>query len=93
MKPKRIVDLELISYVKTLPCIACGERGGDAHHVTTVGAGGNDLPDNLIPLDRKHHSEWHSIGPSRMVEKYPSIRLWLECAKREDVLERISKWT
>lgn len=88
---QRVVDLNLIETVRTLPCMACGITPSQAHHVTTVGAGGGDIPENLMPLCAKHHSEWHTAGPSVMVKKYPSVYHWLRIAKRDDVFCRINK--
>tara|TARA_R100001463_G_scaffold115919_4_gene171160 strand:+ start:1614 stop:2609 length:996 start_codon:yes stop_codon:yes gene_type:complete len=36
-------------------------RVSDAHHLTTKGAGGPDA-ENLVPLCRVHHNEFHSMG-------------------------------
>jgi hypothetical protein len=89
MKTKRIVNRELISLVKTLPCVACGRNpGGDAHHVTTVAAGGDDVAENLMPLCRTDHQEWHRRGPSHMIRTYGGVKTWLELAGRKDVFRR-----
>ena len=91
MKSKRIVDEELLSVVRGLPCIACRQTPVHAHHVTSRGAGGHDTAENLMPLCVQHHAEWHQGGPGKMVRTYPSVRYWLEAAERWDVLERIRK--
>jgi len=39
--------------------------GEDIHHITHMGAGGDDVPENLIKLCRKHHSEAHDNKLSR----------------------------
>ena len=36
-------------------------RVSDAHHLTTKGAGGPDA-ENLVPLCRVHHNEFHAMG-------------------------------
>lgn len=88
---KRTINVDLVNFVKDLPCIACGKPGGDAHHVTSVGAGGDDEARNLMPLCRTHHTEWHKSGPGKMVSKYPGCNIWLLAAGREDVFEKIKR--
>ena len=38
---------------------ACVE-GYDVHHITHKGAGGDDIPENLISLCRAHHNMVHN---------------------------------
>lgn len=91
MKRIRIVDEGLLEQVRQLWCIACGIRPVHAHHVTSRGAGGDDVAENVMPLCPAHHAMWHKVGPTTMVAKYPSVRHWLELAGREDVLTRSRK--
>lgn len=91
MKNKRIVNEDLFEFVKTMQCVACGGCGGDAHHVTSKGAGGGDEVRNLMPLCREHHTAWHKMGPKKMCEKFPGVRTWLELANRTDVFERMTR--
>ncbi len=51
--------------------------GVDVHHIKSRGAGGGDTVDNVIPLCRSHHTEIHKIGPTKMMEKYWSIKTYL----------------
>lgn len=90
-KRKRIVDKTLIEMVKGMPCVACGKKPVDAHHVTTRGAGGHDIPENLMPLCLVHHTAWHKEGIFRMLYKFPSITDWLVKMNRFDVLERVKR--
>jgi hypothetical protein len=88
-KKQRIVDRGLVNTVKLLPCLACGvEPCGDAHHVTTKGAGGDDVATNLMPLCREHHVEAHVIGMIDFSKNYMIVRHWLKFAERYDVLEK-----
>lgn len=85
-------DRDLLDHIATLPCICC-EPGRqslptDPHHVTTVKAGGDDIATNVMPLCRKHHTEWHKSGPGKMIEKYGAVKTWLELAGRDDVFAR-----
>jgi hypothetical protein len=88
VKKKRLVDLDLLETVRSLPCLACGRTPSEAHHVTTRGAGGDDLAENLMPLCTWHHQEWH-MGIRKMLERYPSVLYWLELAGRSDILDRV----
>jgi hypothetical protein len=88
-KIKRTVDKKMISFVRTQRCCACGRMGAvDAHHVTTRGAGGGDTENNLMPLCHEHHTEWHMIGPSKMIDKYDGVYTWLWKMGRDDVIDR-----
>lgn len=91
MKNKRIENRDLLDYIKTLPCMACGQMPTDPAHVTSVGAGGDDVAVNVMPLCRQHHTEQHSKGWSHMVKNYIGVNRWLTKAKREDILNRGNK--
>ncbi len=92
-KSRRIIDDDLRRTVRLQPCAACGKRAipgdveNDPHHVSTKGAGGDDVPSNLMSLCREHHTEWDKIAPSRMIAKYVGIERWLENMGRFDILE------
>jgi hypothetical protein len=91
MKPKRIVDEELLETVRQLPCLACASIDPDGaraalhddgirshpHHLYSRGAGGNDVPENLMPLCFNHHRMVHSKGLSVMAYYHPVIKNWL----------------
>ena len=93
-KLKRIEDPGLIATVQQLVCLACFKRPCHAHHVKTRGAGGHDVPENLMPLCAEHHRMIHDKGTSHMATVFPSVRHWLLLAgwccdggrwKREEV--------
>lgn len=47
----RIVDPETIDRMRKPYCEVCGSRAyGEPHHIYTRGAGGPDIPENLIQL-------------------------------------------
>lgn len=91
-KPVRIIDLKLLEQVRKLPCLACasykpndalesihdGTARSHAHHVRTRGAGGDDVPENLLPLCHEHHMEIHRIGNSGMRKRYKVIDAWFD---------------
>lgn len=91
-KAPRIQDPELLATFRTFPCLACPPNSQtlptEAHHITTRGAGGDDVPENLMPLCTYHHQEWHSRGPGHMIRAYARVRSWLEHWNRVDVLSR-----
>jgi 5-methylcytosine-specific restriction endonuclease McrA len=74
------VSEDLINFIKTLPCIVCGQTADDAHHIKTKKSGGKDIPENLIPLTRDCHSLWHLKGTKYMAETYPTVKKWLDLA-------------
>jgi len=86
MKAKRIVNKTLLEFVSSLPCSVCRKHPSDPHHIKTRGAGGGDILDNLMPLCRKHHVEWHQYGPSKMFTLYPQLENWVVNKNREDLL-------
>jgi hypothetical protein len=88
-KTPRVEDRIHLNWVSAQPCTAClVPPPSDPHHITTVKAGGGDVPDNVMPLCRQHHTEWHQIGPGRMCAKYPRVTAWLITAQRGDILAR-----
>lgn len=72
--------MTFIKFVKTFSCAVCGSYEVDAHHLDTIGMGGNRKGDNIedfscVPLCRVHHSEWHQTGDYKFTDKY-HINLW-----------------
>lgn len=89
-KPTRINDLKLRARIKEGRCIVCGARGCDPDHIKTRGSGGDDIPTNIVPQCRRHHSDRHALGWVRFLEKYPSARLALE-AKGWEIVEILGR--
>lgn len=87
-KKIRIVDKTVLEEVTEQPCLSCFQRPSDPHHITTRGAGGGDTYDNVMPLCRKHHTEWHQKGPVYMFTTYRYIKTWLVKYKRQDILDK-----
>lgn len=77
LKQKRITDPSLIKEIGHSPCVICGIRGVDVHHLRSRKSGGPDLAWNLIPICRQHHSEIHNIGKVGMANKYDKFKEWL----------------
>ena len=70
----RIVDRDKLDKYLGMPCAACGSISGTvAHHIKTVGSGGDDVDDNLLCLCPKHHNEIHMKGTRMFAAKYLSV--------------------
>ena len=73
----RIVNKEILSQLRGSPCTICGHPGV-AHHVRSVGAGGDDVVENLMVLCQKHHVEVHTRGLTEFAAKYVNVTAWLK---------------
>jgi hypothetical protein len=63
--PRRIRDREHVKSVATQPCLVCGRRPADAHHLrfAQLPALGRKVSDEFtVPLCRGHHREVHRSG-------------------------------
>lgn len=79
MKKKRIVNKDLLKSYREKSCEICGTyRNTVAHHIKSVGSGGNDVTHNLIPLCIEHHVEIHKIGINKTIHKYPHLKYFLQ---------------
>lgn len=92
-KPVRVEDPELLAQFRRFPCLAChpGTQAypTEAHHITTRGAGGSDVPSNLMPLCTQHHRQWHaSKGAAQLIRQCPRVKGWLRHWERRDIFER-----
>ncbi len=89
-KYSRVKNKQLKESFRSQPCLICDSTETTVgHHVTTVGAGGGDTTDNLMPLCHIHHAEIHSSRTSRkeFFEKYLEARQWAEYHERFDLVE------
>lgn len=59
---------ERVDYIKSLPCLVCGNTPSDNEHVRSRGAGGTYK--DIVPLCRTHHNERHQLGRDTFGEKY-----------------------
>lgn len=69
---KRIRDPKLLAEITGSNCVICG-KVSDAAHIKSRGAGGDDVPTNLIALCRWHHQLQHAIGWARFVLGWPVV--------------------
>ena len=63
--PRRIRDRNHIRFVATQPCLVCGRRPADAHHLRFAQSRtlGRKVSDEFtVPLCRGHHREIHRCG-------------------------------
>jgi hypothetical protein len=64
-EPRRIRDRDHVRYVAKQPCLICGRRPSDAHHLRFAQhpALGRKVSDEFtVPLCRGHHREVHRSG-------------------------------
>jgi len=78
VKKKRIKNRELLDKYHIMRCVACGVFGCDPAHIKSRGSGGDDLPENLFPLCRIHHTEQGQIGIATFTMKYDTVETYLE---------------
>lgn len=74
------LNKQFIEFVKIFGCGVCNLSPVDAHHLDTIGMGGNRKRDcmedfSCVPLCREHHQEWHRIGDTSFYNKY-EVNLW-----------------
>jgi hypothetical protein len=87
-EPRRIRDRDHIRHVIKQPCLICGRRPSDPHHVRFAQsrALGRKVSDEFtVPLCRTHHREIHRCGDERTwwrnagIDSLAAARtLWLE---------------
>jgi Protein of unknown function (DUF968) len=79
-------------WVKRLPCVACGQRADDPHHLLAPGLKGmgTKLPDTyVIPLCRPHHDAYHAdrvLWQQRYGDQWEWVAHTLAQAVHEGVL-------
>jgi hypothetical protein len=86
--PRRVRDREHVKSVAKQPCLVCGRRPADAHHLrfAQLPALGRKVSDEFtVPLCRGHHREVHRSGDEATWWKKAGIdptltarALWLE---------------
>lgn len=78
-KPYRQTDPGYLDFVRLHRCVVwpgCRRRG-EAHHLTTRGAGGGDY--SAVPLCREHHAQIHNVGRSQFEDAH-NLNLWEQAA-------------
>lgn len=61
-------------------------RDFTGHHLKHKGSGGSDGPWNRLGFCRVHHSEYHQIGRSAFIEKYPESKFLIERAESVELI-------
>jgi len=67
-EPRRLRDREHLKFVAGQPCLLCGRRPSDPHHLrfTQPRALGRKVSDEFtVPLCRTHHRQLHGVGDER----------------------------
>lgn len=72
---------EYLNWIISLECLICGIKPSDPHHVRH--ARSNDFM--AVPLCRKHHSEYHSVGHKSFEDKYLIDFNWI-------IIETLSRY-
>ena len=97
-EPRRIRDRDHVRYVAKQPCLICGRRPSDPHHLRFAQnrALGRKVSDEfVVPLCRGHHREvhrcgdeaawWSNVGVNPMVA---ARTLWLETHRQLAALDQ-----
>jgi ERF superfamily len=97
-EPRRVRDRDHVRSVAQHPCLICGRRPADAHHLRFAQsrALGRKVSDELtVPLCRGHHREVHRYGDEAAwwrnagIDPTPTARsLWLEGHPLRSVQEK-----
>jgi hypothetical protein len=64
-EPRRLRDKQHLRFVAKQPCLVCGRRPSDPHHLRfaqTRGLGQKVSDEFTVPLCRAHHRELHRVG-------------------------------
>ncbi len=72
MKQAKMIE----DYRKDHPlCEACKvvKHADAVHHIRTRGAGGDNVPENLLSLCAEHHGEVHAMGLRRFITTHPDL--------------------
>ena len=98
-EPRRFRDKEHVKFVAKQPCLICGRRPADAHHLrfTQHRALGRKVSDEFtVPLCRGHHREAHRCGDEAAWWKNAGVdptlsarALWLETRPLSGTLDKI----
>lgn len=87
-KKKRYTNSAYLRFVAAyLKCLICHKPNPDPHHVTSRGAGGGDEPENIMPLCREHHAEFHKAGVLTFIKRYKNAKEWAKDNGRYDLLD------
>jgi hypothetical protein len=100
-EPHRVRDKEHLRFVASQPCLICGARPCDAHHLRFAQprAMGRKVGDQFtVPLCRAHHDElhqtgneaafWHEMG----IDAFEAAAdLWSESQAPEEAREKVSE--
>ena len=77
LKKRRLINKTLLEALRGDACVVC-LAPGVAHHIRTVGAGGDDVEANLMVLCPSHHHDVHLFGLCDFSLKHPTARMTLE---------------
>ena len=61
---------ERVAFVQALPCLACGARPSEVHHLGNGGMGRKASAEHTVPLCHPHHEEYHRAGEATFAARY-----------------------
>lgn len=77
-----------LAYIRTLPCVTCGNAPSEAHHTGPHGIGIKASDYTAIPLCTEHHTAgraaYHKIGRARFE--------WLVGRSVDSLIEKYNRW-
>ena len=81
------MNAALRRWVKSHPCIVCGNSKVDPCHIKSKGSGGPDEGFNLVPMCREHHIMQHKLGWGAYMNRFPEVAVrlrdmgwkWIDC--------------
>lgn len=77
-KKIRKKDRKLLDKYHDFPCLICKYPQSEPAHIKSKGAGGDDVPHNLLNLCHKCHATTHKVGWFEACEQLPGLRRALE---------------
>lgn len=82
---------KLLAETRKEPCIICGALEVDAAHIKSVGAGGHDELENILPLCRACHTKQHQFGWFKLCKENPGLVMSLKSLGWE-LVEEFGVW-
>lgn len=98
-KRKRVIDLEVVRQARKNFCQLCGNTSGPlhVHHIKSRGAGGDDVPENLVTLCFSCHAEVHNgnLRLDKVIDNpnMPSLEVLIQSWVNSKEQEAEAKWT
>ena len=92
-EPRRVRDRDHVRYVAKQPCLVCGRRPSDAHHLRFAQhpAFGRKVSDEFtVPLCRGHHCQIHRCGDE--AEWWKKDEAGIRESAKAEAVTRVVAW-